>query len=505
MLIPGKSYNEKGYSLKRNRKYFLSKSFHIVAFGVLTFILVFIMVVSATIPEMVSFDISEINETGLYVAAGVFLMILLFSFVLVIYMNKYTRNIITNRNSMILLYTIILLTLFITRSVYIISPLMIPVFIAPLLISLLLDTGLAIVVNFIIASLVYIFAGSQTGILYMGLISGTFAAFTVSKAKQRSKLSASGLLVGALNVFVIVSVGIINRTDIRPLVNNSITVFVNGIISIILTIGLLPFFESTFNVITPVKLLELANPNQPLLRKLLLEAPGTYHHSLMVGNLAEVAAELIGANTLLARVGAYYHDIGKLKRPGFFKENQMTENPHDKMTPNLSTLVITSHTGDGLSMAAQYKIPPAVKDIIVQHHGTTLVAYFYHKAKKLEKDGVVKLEDFRYEGPKPASREAALVMLADSVEAAVRSMPEKTEGKIEGLVRKIIKDKLDDGQLEGCSLTLKDLDSIARGFMQVFGGLFHQRENYPDIMDSVRDIERKKNIDPMEQGTGIKE
>ena len=212
-----------------------------------------------------------------------------------------------------------------------------------------------------------------------------------------------------------------------------------------------------------------------------MEAPGTYHHSLMVGNLAEAATETIEGNALLARVGAYYHDVGKLKRPNFFKENQLSDNPHDRMTPNLSTLVITSHTSDGVEIAEKYKVPLAIKEIISQHHGTTLAAYFYYKAKKSEKVESIKQEDFRYQGPRPTTKEAAVVMLADSVEAAVRSMVDKTEGKIEGLIRKIIKDKLDDGQLDLCELTLKDMDNIARAFLRVFGGYFHEREEYPDL------------------------
>ncbi|MGI6778672.1 MAG: HD family phosphohydrolase [Acetivibrionales bacterium] len=272
----------------------------------------------------------------------------------------------------------------------------------------------------------------------------------------------------------------------------------------VLTIGLLPFFESTFNIITPLKLLELTNPNQPLIKRLLVEAPGTYHHSLMVGNLAEVATESIRGNALLARVGAFYHDVGKLERPNFFGENQMADNPHDKMTPSLSTLVITSHTSDGVQIAKRYKIPMMIRDIISQHHGTTLVAYFYHKAKKGEKGDAIDQNDFRYEGPKPSSKEAAVVMLADSVEAAVRSMADKTEGKIEGLVRKIIKDKLDDGQLDLCDLTLKDLDDIAKSFMKVFSGYFHQREQYPNVKIKSVEQEMKRDIDPLEKAIGQK-
>ena len=254
----------------------------------------------------------------------------------------------------------------------------------------------------------------------------------------------------------------------------------------VLTIGLLPFFESVFSIVTPLKLLEISNPNHPLLKKLLIEAPGTYHHSLMVGNLAEIATEDLGGNALLARAGAYFHDVGKLKRPDLFKENQLSENPHDRMTPNLSTVIITSHTNDGVEIATKYKIPLVIKDIIKQHHGTTLVAYFYHKALKLNNGEEIKQESFRYAGPKPQTKEAAIVMLADSVEAAVRSMTEKTEDKIQTLIKKIIKDKLDDGQLDKCQLTLADLDTVANSFMRVLSGYFHAREQYPEISDSLK-------------------
>ena len=251
-------------------------------------------------------------------------------------------------------------------------------------------------------------------------------------------------------------------------------------------------------MITPLKLLELADPNHPLLKRLLMEAPGTYHHSLMVGNLAEVAARQIGGNALLARVGAYFHDVGKLKRPNFFKENQMSENPHDRITPNLSTLVITSHTKDGEQLALKYKLPRAIRDIIVQHHGTTLVAYFYHKAKQGEKGIEVKESNFRYEGPRPQSKEAAVVLLADSVEAAVRSLPDKTKGKIEGLIRKIIKDKLDDGQLDNCDLTLNDMNEIANAFMTVLSGFFHERTEYPEL-------EKKNNLSELDRYSAFTE
>lgn len=265
----------------------------------------------------------------------------------------------------------------------------------------------------------------------------------------------------------------------------------NGVLSTVITTGFLPFFENIFRVTTPIKLLELSNPNQPLLRRLLLEAPGTYHHSIIVGNLAEAAAEVIGADSLLVRVAAYYHDVGKTKRPYFFVENQlMQDNPHDKLAPTLSTLIITSHIKDGVDMASRSGLPESVINIIREHHGTTLVPYFYHKATESAKEELVDEKEFRYVGPKPQTTESAIVMLADSVEAAVRSLSRPTPGRIEGLIRKIIKERLQDGQFDECDLTLKDLDAVANAFVRVLSGIYHPRIEYPDVVQ--KDADTKK-------------
>ncbi|MGB9846893.1 MAG: HDIG domain-containing metalloprotein, partial [Desulfotomaculales bacterium] len=241
----------------------------------------------------------------------------------------------------------------------------------------------------------------------------------------------------------------------------------------------------------------LSHPSSPLLRRLLTEAPGTYHHSIVVGNLAEAAAEAIGAESLLTRVGAYYHDVGKLKRPYFFIENQLNQdNPHDKIAPTLSTLILTAHVKDGVELAREYKLPPVIIDIIEQHHGSSLCTYFYHKALENGTNELLNEEEFRYEGPKPKTKEAALVMLADSVEAAVRSLQNRTPGRIEGIVRKVIKDKLMDGQLDECDLTLKDLDKVASAFLQVLSGIFHARIEYPDLS---AEMERRR-----KKGAGVR-
>jgi hypothetical protein len=266
---------------------------------------------------------------------------------------------------------------------------------------------------------------------------------------------------------------------------------INGILSAVLMIGVLPYLETAFSITSMIKLLELANPTHPLLKQLLLEAPGTYHHSLMVANLAEAAAEPIGANPLLVRVGSYYHDIGKIKRTDYFVENQRGyENPHEKIAPALSALIITSHVREGVELAREARLPQVIIDFIEQHHGTSLAKFFYSRALEEEREGSISEENFRYEGPKPQSKEVALVMLADSVEAAVKSLQDPNPERIRNMVRRIIKDKLNDGQLETSDLTFKDLDTVANSFCQMLEGIYHKRIEYPEII--VREFERRR-------------
>ncbi len=444
-------------------------------------------------------DLNLLEKNGRYdylFSAGILFVILFLTTLTALFLRKYNKDMYNSRKDILLICLIVTIILVLARYLFTFyDGLVIPIFVGTMLVATLLNIETAVVINCILTVGISIMSKGNLKFLYLGLICGVISAFMVSKANQRSRMSMNGVLLGLINTAFIVCLDFIYKSDSKTILIDGIVVFLNGFVSMILTIGFLPFLESAFNIVTPLKLLELSNPNHPLLKKLLIEAPGTYHHSLMVGNLAEIAAEDLGANALLARAGAYFHDVGKLKRPDFFKENQLTENPHDRMTPNLSTLVITSHTKDGLDIAAKYKLPQSILDIIKQHHGTTLVAYFYHKALKGEGDTGIKQEDYRYDGPKPQTREAAVVMLADSVEAAVRSMSDKTEAKIEALIRKIIKDKLDDGQLDNCQLTLNDLDKIANSFMRVLSGYFHAREQYPEIKDALIG---KNNIDSKE-------
>ena len=306
-----------------------------------------------------------------------------------------------------------------------------PVAFGAMLITLLLDSRLAILLTGFFAVIVGLVTGGRLGYAAVALTGGITATLSLGKVTQRSDVTRVGFLVGAANFATMVAFALIY--DEMFLARHSYLGLLNGIISAILTIGFLPYLENIFGITSSIKLLELSNPNQPLLRRLLLEAPGTYHHSIIVGNLAEAAAEAIGADGLLARVGAAYHDVGKVRRPYFFVENQLGgDNPHDRISPSLSTLIITSHVKEGIELAKQYKLPAVLTDFIKQHHGDDLVKFFYHKAVESDKDGSVEETDFRYPGPKPQSKETAIVMLADSVEAAVRSLSRPTPGRIEG-------------------------------------------------------------------------
>lgn len=432
-----------------------------------------------------------IKKTGVYkekdkidykLIIGSLLFVLILVLVISIYLYYLNREVFNNLKELTLLFIIIVSTILMSKGLYGISEYIIPISAASMLISILINPKLSIVVNFIISILVGFITGSDISIVTLYLISGTIGAISVVKTHQRHNIFFAGVLISISNVLIITSFSLIGSVDAKTMVFNILYGLLNGVFSAILTIGSLPLWEGMFGILTQMKLLELANPNHPLFKKLLLEAPGTYHHSVIVANLSESAAEAVNGNPLIARVGAYYHDVGKLKRPYLFKENQFNiPNPHDKIKPSLSTFIIINHVKDGVSTIKEYKLPLVIENIVREHHGTTLVKYFYHKALNGENPDLIKEESFRYLGPKPQTKEAAIVMLADSVEAAVRTIPEPTKGKIEGLVRTIIKGKLTDGQLDECDLTLKDLDVIANSFLNILLGIFHERIEYPKL------------------------
>lgn len=363
-----------------------------------------------------------------------------------------------------------------------------PAAMGAMLIKILINERLALFQMAILAvSGTIIFNEGITGTLNVTigvyiLISGLAAILFLQKQSRRSKILQAGLSVSVVNLIVILSILFLRNSQYSGLEYGFyfIAAFVSGIVSAVLTIGLLPFFEAGFGILSTLRLIELSNPNHPLLRKILTEAPGTYHHSVMVANLSEAACEAIGANGLLARVGCYYHDIGKTKRPQFFIENQINmDNPHDKLPALTSKNIIIAHATDGAEMLRKHRMPKEIIDIAEQHHGTTLLKFFYHKAKQSGQE--VKEEDFRYPGPNPRTKESAVIGIADSVEAAVRSMAHPTHEQIENLVHNIIGDRLQDGQLSECDITLKELDTVADTLCETLKGIFHSRIEYPEM------------------------
>ncbi|WP_424766228.1 HD family phosphohydrolase [Paenibacillus sp. sgz302251] len=367
-----------------------------------------------------------------------------------------------------------------------------PAALGTMLITLLLDMHLAM-----ISSILFSIIGSiilNTGQLQLFdykygfvIIVVSFAAmFSIHRASQRSTILKAGIMVSLFGSLAVITILLLSEQIDRVSFIYSIAfAFASGLVTAVLVIGLMPFFEITFGILSALKLVELSNPNHPLLRKLLTETPGTYHHSVMVGNLSEAAAEAIGADGLLCRVGSFYHDIGKTKRPNYFIENQTNiENPHDTIDPKLSKSIIVAHARDGVEMLKGYNIPKPIRDIAEQHHGTTSLKFFYYKAlKQAEEQGAEPTfteDDFRYPGPKAQSKEAAVVGISDCVEAAVRSLRNPTVEQVEAMINKIIKSRLDDNQYNECDLTLKELDKIAQSLKESVIGIFHSRIEYPE-------------------------
>lgn len=414
----------------------------------------------------------------IYLSLGVFVFLILS--LQWFYAYKFKNEIYEDNSKIILIGILNCLAVAIARSLNI-QPFLIPFAFIPMITTLLVDRNISLIINGFNCVFISCAVGFNAEITLLTIVNVILGSIILRKMQQRNDILYCSLYIAVINVIFTFSLGLVLSDNIEEVARKTFFTLAGSIISGVLTIGFLPFFESTFDIVTTIKLLELSNPNNPLLKKLLMEAPGTYHHSILVGNLSEVAAEEVGGNPVLARVASYYHDVGKIKRPYFFKENQIgNDNPHNKISPNLSTLIITSHIKDGEELAKDYKIPSVIQDIIKQHHGTTLVKYFYLTAKNSsENPDEVNEENFRYPGPKPQTKEAAIIMLADSTEAAVRSISEPTKGKIEEMVNNIVKARLNEGQLDECDLTLKEIEKIKKTFVKVLMGIYHQRIEYP--------------------------
>jgi len=424
------------------------------------------------------------------------------------------RSRLWHRNNAMLLIALALLTvtaLLVVTGDSTVAPFLVPTFAVGLLLSVLLDSGVASVVTAMVAIMAGVITGSMdlAAYTFLGGLAGTIV---IGRGERLSQFVQAGAAITAANIAVVVAFTLIFRSeDIEVFLQLLAASAISAFGAAVAAAGTFAVLGSLFGITTSYQLLELANPTQPLLRRLLLEAPGTYHHSLMVGNLAEQAAEAIGADALVTRVAAYYHDVGKLYDPMVFIENQAGgENIHDQLAPEESATMVVSHVARGIDIAYQYKLPKALIPYIPQHHGTALMGYFYAKARQIAaeeagttlkteagKEAADKVDPrrFRHAGPKPQTREAAILMLADSVEASVRSLAGHDEPTIRAMVSQIISDRLIDGQFDECDLTLRDLDRIRESFIEQLLAMYHRRIAYPTNkiveLESRRPVEEK--------------
>ena len=432
------------------------------------------------------YNVYELNWTGL---AAIYIIVFIGTFLFLCYMKFFEKEFLEPKYLAVSAF----LTLFLAFIGVILptgfSPYVIPIPAFLILMSIFTKPRIAFVATVILLSIMSI--GYQYNIQYLVafLVLSLFSVIAISQIRyaERVDVIKTGFNIGLAGLLIVFSIYILEKCLIEVdnvlLIKNCSFILLNGIFSAIIASGLMPLLESMFKIITPYGLAELGDHNQKLLKRLQMDAPGTYHHSLMVSNLCEAAAEAIGADPILARVGALYHDIGKLKRPLFFVENQsyfLIENPHNKFTPRISKMIITAHPKDGIEIAKEYRLPQVVQNFIIQHHGEGLASYFYNQAVQEEGVENVKEEQFRYPGPKPNTKETAILMIADAVESAVRSLKNPTPEEIENMINKIIVERLNDGQLSDSPLTLKDIKTIAATFSRILIGMQHNIIKYQE-------------------------
>lgn len=454
---------------------------------------------------------------------GIFIFVSLTGFLFWSYLKRF-KSIIVDKKSNVMLMGVILLSSMVICKLFIsISHALsnytgfveaqsyyyaVPYAAGPMLVAMLFGVDIGVIFSII----TFIFTGLMLdGQIYYALFALTGSLCVVFRESQyvgRLSILGAGFLISLVNVIIIIPIYLISASPFSLHFVSDIGMgFIGGIIAATVVSSLLPLLEYLFGVTSDIKLLELSNLNHNLLREMLIHAPGTYQHSMVVGSLAEEAAKSVNANYLLARVGSYYHDIGKITKSEYFIENLMGGvNKHDKLNPNMSSLIIISHIKDGVELAKKNKLQPGLVDFILEHHGTDLVRYFYNKAKGNETPRIhsIKKDHFRYPGPKPQSKETAIVMLADSVEAASRTLTDPTPSRIQGLVEKIINEKIVDGQLDECNLTLKDMYNMTKSFVRILNGMFHSRVDYPDKIPSIegkdkRSVIEDSNIQPAEE------
>ncbi|MHB0914255.1 MAG: HD family phosphohydrolase [Thermoleophilia bacterium] len=422
------------------------------------------------------------QERQLGTIAGLAVLALLEVAFIIFYINRYERKLRQSKSLQFIAASLLVIFAVVDRVSVItpLSPLAVPMVALGIVATITMGTRMAAIMVLITSINLAAVGGSDPHYMTVSLFGGMTAIYLSTTVILRRDLMRAGLLAGLFTVLVSMAAGQITESSFAQLGVSILWGLGNMLASIVVAIGLLSVYEMLFNLPTPLKLLELGDPTRPLLKRLMMNAPGTYNHSILMGNIAETAAEAIGANPLLARVGAYYHDIGKLHRPDYFIENQFhVRNPHDRLTPGLSRLAITAHVKDGVALARDEGLPPEIVDIIKEHHGTTVLSYFYNKALESTREGKVDKETYRYAGQKPTSREAAIIMLADSVEAAVRSLREPTLRNIKHVIRDIFDQRLRDGQLSETNMTFADLEKVRHTFETCLKGFGASRITYP--------------------------
>ncbi|MFH1942491.1 MAG: HDIG domain-containing metalloprotein [bacterium] len=427
-----------------------------------------------------------------FVGRVVFVLSLLF--ILVAFIRLGHPEVLKDTKMVLLVALVILLVGLLTFLIHRLdaSEYLVPTALGAMLLAVLIDSSMGFWGAAVISVLVGGIWGNDFNLMVVSFFVGVVGVLTIKSIRDRRQLIQAILYLVGATLFAITFMGFLRFLPFREIVKQWPYGALTGLITPIMTYGLMPLVESVFNITTDFSLLELSNLNHPLLKRLSVEASGTYHHSIIVGNLSEAAAQAVGANSLLARVGSYYHDVGKIEKAEYFVENQVRgENPHEKLTPRMSALILMNHVKRGLELSEKYKLPLSIKNIIAQHQGTAVMSFFYQKAVRKNGGEEAREEDYRYPGPRPQTKEAAIVMLADAVEAAARSLKDPTHSRLKGLIEDLVDGRFKEGQLDESPLTLRDLERIKEAFLMILAGTFHTRIEYPE-MDEQKSSNRIK-------------
>lgn len=468
------------------------------------------IVTQAHIAMLEELGMLENDNVDIKLYLGVALLTLTVLLILGFYIAVYEPKMIQTPKKVLMLAILTVLSVLYSALIYPYQPGLAQIAICTVLVAVLLKPRVALVSNMALSVLLGVMATSgeaaqSQGVstLIVSLIAGTAAVYLCKKPMHRMRIMLSGLVIGVTGGLTSVFIGLVFSSEIKTVLLSALWPVLAGVISAVLCVGTLPVWEAVFDVLTPTKLLEITNPNQPLLRRLAIEAPGTHHHSIVVANLAESGAQAIGADIMLTRAGAYYHDVGKLAAPEAYTENQdeKLKSFHSMLLPAESAAIIRMHPTEGYELAQKYKLPKEICNIILEHHGTTLVGYFYAKALEMFDD--VNRADFMYPGPKPRSKEAAVIMLADSAEAAVRSLPDKSPECVREKINQILNDRISDGQFDECDISMLELRKLAAEFTQALSGVHHSRIEYPDLkkaLEDNRELKEKEHAEAQSAG-----